>query len=94
MLQLVLDDGGANLIFWHVDVCADATGKAGLETVGNLFQLGDGAVTGEHHLLVLVVEGVEGVEQFFLRLVLVLEEVDVVYQQHVCGAVLVLEFLL
>ena len=94
MLQLVLDDGGPNLVFWHVNISANSTGKAGFETVGNLLQLGDRAVAGEHHLLVLVVEGVEGVEQFFLRLVLVLKEVDIVYQQHVCGAVLVLEFLL
>ena len=94
MLQLVLDDGGPNLVFWHVNIGANSTGKAGFETVGNLLQLGDGAVAGEYHLLVLVVEGVECVEQFFLRLVLIFKEMNVVYQQYVCGAVLVFEFLL
>ena len=56
-----------------------------------MLELGDRAVAGEDHLLVRIVEGVEGMKQLFLSLGLVLQEMDVVDEQDVDAAVLVLE---
>ena len=51
-------------------------------------------VGGEHDLLVGVVQRVEGVEELLLRLLLALQELDVVDQQHVDVAVAALEAVL
>ncbi len=48
-------------------------------------------VGGDHHLLVRVVERVEGVEELLHRLFLALEELDVVDEEHVDVAVAPLE---
>ena len=50
-----------------------------------------GRSRGDDDLLVGVVQGVEGVEELLLRLLLALQELDVVDQQHVDVAVAALE---
>jgi hypothetical protein len=57
----------------------EARAQAFLE-VGDLLGV---LVGGEHDLLVVVVQGIEGVEELVLGAVLAGDELDVVHQQHV-----------
>ena len=77
--------------FGRLEVHVEAALEAASQPVGEVLELGDRTVAGEDHLLVGVVEGVEGMEELFLAAELVLEEVDVVDEEDIHVAVLVLE---
>ena len=86
-------DGQAGLAGERLDVDAEAAGEprhhAGLEAV----DFAGGAVGGEHDLLLLVAQGVEGVEELLLDLGLLGQEMDVVDQEQVGHAEAVAEIL-
>ena len=90
-LGLVAEDGEAGLEVGGLDVGDQALLEPAAEPV---LQRADGvgrAVGGQHDLPVRLVEVVEGVEELLLGLLLPLDELDVVDQQHVDVAVAALE---
>ena len=87
-LCLPLDDGHAGLKIWRLDVGGQAPLETGAQTLFQTLDLLGRAVGGDDDLLVGVVEGVEGVEELFLRGLLARDELDVVHQQQVGHAVL------
>ncbi len=79
---------------WRLDVGNQAPFEARAQPV---FQGGHGlgrAVTGQHYLSARFVQGVERMEQLLLRAGLAGQELHIVDQQHVAGAVLGPELLL
>ncbi len=90
-LDLLLEDGVARLVAGRLKVDVQPALESASQAVGEVAELAHRPVAGEDHLLVRVVERVEGVEELLLRLRFLLQEVDVVDQQHVGVAVLRLE---
>ena len=87
-LRLALDDGHAGLEIRRLDVGGQAPLEAGLKTVVEQLHLLGRTVGGEDDLTLGLVEGVEGMEKFFLGGLLARDELDVVHQQQVGHAVL------
>ena len=87
-LRLALDDGHAGLEIRRLDVGGQAPLEAGAQTLFQALDLLGRAVGCDDDLLVGIVEGVEGVEEFFLGGLLARDELDVVHQQQVGHAVL------
>ncbi len=88
---LALQDGDLGFEVGGLDVGDEAPLEAGAETVFDVAELLGGPVGGEDDLLGVAVEGVEGVEELFLGFFLAGEELDVVDEEDVDGAVLVAE---
>ena len=91
-LGLVLDDGHAGLVIRLCHVADQAGFKAGAQPVGQLDHVAGRLVRGQHDLLVVGMQGVEGVEELLLGLLLAGDELDVVEQKQVGVAVFVAEF--
>ena len=91
LVDLLGQDGDARLVVRRLQVDVEAALEAVDEAVGEALQFRDRPVAGEHHLLVGVVERVEGMEQLLLSLGLPLQELHVIDQQHVGGAIAILE---
>ena len=92
-LCLALDDGHPGLKIRRLHVGGQAPLKAGAQTLFQTFDLLGRAVGGNDDLLVGIVQGVEGVEKLLLRGLLAGDELDIVYQQQICHAVLHAEVL-
>ena len=90
-LGLLLEDGGPGLELGDVDLHPHAPLEAGAEPLLQPLQLLGAAIAGEDDLHVLLVEGVEGVEELLGGLVLAGEELDVVDEQRAALAVLAAE---
>ena len=84
---LLLQDGDAVLEVGRIDVRDHAPLEAGDEAGLESGDLLGRPVGGEHDLPAGLVDGVERVEELFLRGLLALEELDVVHQQQVDFAV-------
>ena len=82
-LGLGLQDAQAQFIGRGMQVHDQPAGQARLDAFLKALDLGRGAVGGNHDLLALVDQGVEGVEEFLLRAVLAGNELHVVHHQHV-----------
>ena len=65
--RLALDDRDARLDIGRLDVGDQVLLKARAQTVGEGLDLLGRTVGGQHDLLVCVVEGIEGVEEFLLH---------------------------
>jgi hypothetical protein len=89
--HLLAQDGIPCLVVRWLQVYIQAAFKAASEPVRQVLEFRGRPVAGENHLLVGIVQGVEGMEQLLLGAFLVLEEVDVIYQQQIHRAVAVLE---
>lgn len=87
-LRLALDDGHAGLEIRRLDVGGQAPLETGAQTLFQALDLLGRAVGRDDDLLVGIVEGVEGMEEFFLGGLLARDELDVVHQQQVGHAVL------
>ena len=85
--RLLAQDRDASLELGRLDVGDQAPLEPVTEPVLQRDQLLGGAVAGDHDLRVGVVQGVEGVEELLLGLFLVLQELDVVDEEHVDVAV-------
>ena len=92
LIGLFLDDGGTELQIRGLDIRDKPPLKAGLETVLQSLDLTGGTVGGHDDLLAGLVEGVEGMEEFLLRGGLTGDELNIVNEEHVAGAVLISEF--
>ena len=92
-LCLALHDGNAGLKIRRLHIGGQTPLKAGAQTLLQALDLLGGAIGGDDDLLVGVVQGVEGVEELFLRGLLARDELDIVHQQKVCHAVLHAEVL-
>ena len=90
---LFLYDCDSCFIAWRIEACDEAPFESADEAVLKGRQLGGCAVGGEDDLLAVVVERVEGVEEFFLAVLAFAEELDVVDYEHVNGAAVGLKFL-
>ena len=90
-LGLALQDGDLGFEIGWLDVGDEAPLEAAAQTVFEVAELLGRPVAGKHDLLHFAVERVEGVEEFFLRLFLGGEELDVVDEQHVDRAIAVAE---
>ena len=88
---LLPEDGDAGFQFRRLDVRQQAPLEAGLHPVLESCQQLGRLVRGDDHLLVVVVQGVERVEELLQRPVLAGQELDVVDQQDVDVAVRGLE---
>ena len=86
-LGLAADDGHPRLKVRRLDVGGEAPLEAGAQTLFQAFYFLRRAVAGQNDLLARAVEGVEGVEELLLGALLAGDELDVVHQQHVRGAV-------
>ncbi len=75
----------------RIEACDEAPLEPADEAVLKGRQLGGCAVGGEDDLLAVVVERVEGVEEFFLAVLAFAEELDVVDYEHVNGAAVALK---
>src|SRR6056297_525294 len=84
---LALQDGDARLESGRLHVGREAPLKARQEALLDALNIPGRAVGGENDLLPALVQGVEDVEEFFLRLLLAAEKLDVVDDQHVDLAV-------
>ena len=91
--DLLAQDGHAGLEIGRLDVGDESPLEAGDEAVLEGVETLRVAVGRDDDLLLRVVEGVEGVEELLLGLLLLLEELDVVDEEHVDRAVAVLEAL-
>ena len=91
--RLLAQDGHPGLEVGRLDVGDEAPLEAGDKPVLERREAFGVPVRGQDDLLLRVVEGVEGVEELLLGLLLLLQELDVVDEQHVDGAVAVLEAL-
>ena len=92
-LDLLAEDGDAGLEIGGLDVGDEAPLETGDEAV---FKGGQGvrrAIGSDDYLFLRIVESVEGMEEFLLGLLFLLEELDVVDQEYVDGAIAVLEAL-
>jgi hypothetical protein len=85
--RLLAQDRDPRLQLRRLDVGEQAPFEAAAQPVLERHQALGCAVAGDHDLLAGVVQRVEGVEELFLRPFLVLQELDVVDQQHVHVAV-------
>ena len=82
-LRLLAHDGHPRLELGRLDVGDEAPLEARHEPLLHLVELLGVLVAGDDDLLARLVQGVERVEELFLRLGLARQEVDVVDQQHV-----------
>ncbi len=89
--SLALQDGDLGFEIGWLDVGDEAPLEARAEAVFDVAEFLGGAVGGEDDLLGVAVKGVEGVEELFLGFFLAGEELDVVDEEDVDGAVLVAE---
>ena len=92
-LCLALHDGNAGLKIRRLHIGGQTPLKAGAQPLLEALDLLGGAIGSDDDLLVGVVQGVEGVEEFFLRGLLARDELDIVHQKQVCHAVLHAEVL-
>src|SRR5271157_6013735 len=91
LLYLAVEDGDARLVVRWLQVDVQSPLETAAQPVRETPDLRDRPVRGEDHLLVRVVERVEGVEQFLLGAFLALEKLDVIDEQNIHEPVLVLE---
>ena len=92
-LRFALDDGDAGLKIGRLDVGGQTPLKAGAQTLLQTLDFLGGAVGRDNDLPPVVVQGVEGVEELFLRGFLARQELDIVDQQHVRLPVFLAELL-
>ena len=90
---LFLYDRDSCFIAGRIEACDETPFEPADEAVLKGGQLGGCAVGGEDDLLAVVVERVEGVEEFFLAVLAFTEKLDVVDYEHVNGAAVGLKFL-
>ena len=90
-LRLLAEDRDARLEVGRLHVGDEAPLEAAAHAVLEAGEVLRRHVARDHDLLVVVVQGVEGVEERLLRLRLALQELDVVDQQDVDVAVPLLE---
>ena len=86
--------GDAGLQIRRLDVGYQSPFETGDEPVCDTFNVFGRTVGAYDYLFLRVVQGVEGPEKFFLRLLLAGDELHVVYHQHVKFAVPRAEFLI
>ena len=85
-LRLLLQDGDLGFEIGRLNVGDQSPLKARAQPVFNLGQFLGRTVRSDHDLLHALVQRVEGVEELFLRALLLRDELNVVDQQHVDGA--------
>ena len=90
---LFLHDRDPCFVAGRIKACDKTPFEPADEAVLKRGYLGGCAVGGEDDLLAVVVERVEGVEEFFLAVLAFAEELDVVDYEHVNGAAVGLELL-
>ena len=91
--RLGLQDGETDLIIREADIGDHSTLEAGTQS---LFQRGNRlgrTVTGEHDLFAVLIQRIEGVEEFFLSLLFARQKLDVVDDQYIDIAINILETL-
>ena len=76
---------------WGLEIHVESALESASQPVIQLLKLGDRSVAGEDHLLICVIKGIEGVEELFLYAELFLEKMDIVDEEYVSIAILVLE---
>ena len=89
---LAAHDGHPGLEVRGLDIGQQAPFKPGLEAVLQGLDLLGGPVGGENDLLAVLVQRLKGVEEFLLGAFLAADELDIVHQQYIGAAVLVVEF--
>ena len=92
-LYLLVQNCVPRFVAWRLQVNVKSAFKTTAQPVGEVSEVGDRAITGEHHLFVGIVEGVERVKKFFLSFTLLLEKVNVVNEQDISVPILGFEFL-
>ncbi len=92
-LDLLTQDGDARLQVGAADIDDHALAEARAQALLERFELARWPVRGDDDLLVGLVERVEGVEEFDLRLLLLGQELHVVDEQHVVVAIRLFEAL-
>ena len=88
---LVFDDGHPRFIVWRLNVHGQAPFEPGAQPVVQPQHLFGRPVGGEYDLPACLVQGVEGVEHLLLGGLPAGDELHVVHQEHVRGAVLLPE---
>ena len=94
LLGLALDNGNSGFKFRGLNIREQTHLKAGAQAVFQRLNLSRGTVAGEDNLLMLLMKGIEGVEEFLLRLFLASDKLYVVHHEHVDIAVFLMEFVL
>ncbi len=94
MHRLLPQDRDPGFEFWRLDVGQQAPLEPAAQPIFERHQALGSAVAGDHDLLGRVVQRIEGVEELLLSSFLVLQELDVVDQQHVDVAVAAAEAVL
>ena len=84
-----MQDGHAGFQVWRLDVGDQSHREAGDQPLLQLRDLVWGAIGSDHDLATRLMEGIEGVEKLFLGVLLALDELDVIHQDQVGGAVAV-----
>ena len=80
---LLLQDAQAKFVIGRVQIDDKAALQARFDAVFQILDLARRAVGGNHDLFVLINQGVEGVEEFFLRRILAGDELHIIHHQHV-----------
>ena len=64
--ELLLRDYDPRFIVWRLKIDIQSSLESRRKTIGDILQFTDRAVAGKHHLLLCLIEVVEGVKEFFL----------------------------
>lgn len=89
---LLLENGDSRLKVGRLKVGDEIPGEAGTQSLFEVVQLIRRSVARDDNLLIGFPETVKGIEEFFLRLLLAFEELDIIDEKDVDIAILVLEF--
>ena len=83
LLCFIQQNRHAHFCLWRLDLHRQAPTKAALEPVFNAFDFFGVRVASDDHLLLAFGQCVEQIEKLFLRTALVVEELNVIYQQQI-----------
>ena len=92
LLCLVFDNGNAQLRVGRLNIGNQTPFKAGLESILQGLNVSGRLVRGQNDLLAVLMQRVEGVEEFLLRGDLTCNELNVVDHENIAIAVFVAEF--
>jgi len=90
-LGLFVEDGYSGFVTGFIDASDQAMVESANEPVFEVGDFGRTAIGGHDDLFAGLIEGVEGVEEFFLGAVPMAEELDVIDDEHIHMPILVLE---